>query len=388
MDDLLADATDLLDDTIELRRALHAEPEIGLDLPRTTERVLAALEGLDLGISRHERTSGVVAVLEAGDGPAVLLRGDMDGLPVVEESGEPFAARNGAMHACGHDLHTAMLVGAARLLDQRRSELPGPVIFMFQPGEEGWHGARFMLEEGLLEAAGRPPTRALALHAMSNAPTGMLLARPGPMMAAADEVIVTVTGRGGHASMPHAAADPVPVLAETLLAIEVAITRRVPVSDPAVVTFGIMAAGSAHNVIPETARMHGTMRTLSAERRDATKDLVRTVASGVAGAHGVSVDVEFVPGYGVTANDEREVDRLEVLADRIGVPFRTMDDPIMGAEDFSYVLERVPGAMAFLGAAPEGTDPEEAAPNHSNRVRFDESVMARGIATYAAFALD
>src|SRR3984885_14551419 len=210
---LFDEATAISGDIAELRHAIHREPEIGLQLPRTQAKILAALDGLPLEISLGKQLSSVTAVLRGGrPGPVVLLRADNDALPVTETTGLPFASQiDGAMHACGHDLHTAMLVGAARVLCARQRDLPGSVIFMFQPGEEGLGGARLMIEEGVLAAAGEPPAAAFALHVFSHLlDHGVFAARPGPAMAAMDPLDVTVRGRGGHASAPHRSADPVP----------------------------------------------------------------------------------------------------------------------------------------------------------------------------------
>jgi hippurate hydrolase len=235
-------------EAVSLRQRIHAEPEIGNDLPLTREKVLSALNGLPLDIHLNKQTSGIVAVLGADrDGPAIILRGDMDALPMVEDTGLEFSSLSGAMHACGHDLHTAMLVGTAHLLAARAPELAGPVVFMFQPGEEGDHGARYMLEEGLLEVVSPRPTRAFALHVSTAYESGTVRHRPGAQMAAADEVGIEVKGRGGHASAPFQALDPIAVAAEILLATQTAITRRISVFDPAVVTFGSIDAGTAHN---------------------------------------------------------------------------------------------------------------------------------------------
>lgn len=389
--DLLQHARTLQPSTVELRRALHRHPEVGNDLPMTRATVLDALAGLDLDIHLHDSTSGIVAVLRpGGDGPAIVLRGDMDALPMPEDTGLPFASEvDGVMHACGHDLHTAMLAGAARLLTERRDELAGPVVFMFQPGEEGHHGARFMLDEGLLDVVDPAPTGAFAIHVTSWFPSGTINHRPGPQMASADTVNVRVRGRGGHASAPFLAADPIPAAAEIVLAVETALTRTVNPFDPAVVTFAHIAAGTTHNVIPADAFLGGTMRTFSPETRGAVQALVRRVAAGVAAAHGVESDVWFEGGYPVTSNDAAFTAFLDQVAgDLVGpdavVP---LPAPIMGAEDFSYVLERVPGALTFLGACPSDLVPGQAPGNHSNLVRFDEDVMATGVALYAAVAL-
>jgi amidohydrolase len=388
---LLASARELLPDIVELRRALHRHPEIGNDLPVTRETVLTALDGLPLELHLHETTSGIVAVLDGGlPGPAVLLRGDMDGLPMPEDTGLPYASEvHGAMHACGHDLHTAMLVGAARLLSAGRDQLPGRVVFMFQPGEEGDHGAQIMLDEGLLEAVDPAPTGAFAIHVTALYESGTVHHRPGPQMASADEVYVTITGRGGHASAPYLAQDPIPVAAEIVLAVETALTRRINVLDPAVVTFARMVAGTTHNVIPETAELSGTIRALSEETRRQVPEMIERVATNVAAAHGVEAHVRIKTGYPVTVNDDA-FSRLvtDVAVDLVGEAAVTpLPYPIMGAEDWSYVLRQVPGAMAFLGACPPELMPGKAPNNHSNRVRFDEAAMATGIALYGAVAI-
>jgi hippurate hydrolase len=352
---------------------------------------MSELDGMDLDIHLHDTSSGIVAVLAGrGTGPAIVLRGDMDALDMPEDTGLDFAAPAGGMHACGHDLHTTMLIGAARLLSDRSTDLPGPVVFMFQPGEEGLHGARCMLEEGLLEVVDPRPARAFAIHVLTILPSGTVGLRPGPLMASADQVRVTVTGRGGHASMPHLAADPVPVACELVLAVETAVTRSIPVFDPAVVTFGVVSAGSAHNVIPESAFLHGTIRAMSEDTRGAVHELVARVAEGVASAHAMTVDVDIEKGYPVTVNDVAEYGRIKGLASALFGQDSVVEmaEPMMGAEDWSYVLEEVPGVMAFLGACPPELDPRTAPANHSNRVDFDERAMVQGVALYAAAALD
>src|SRR3954469_9342317 len=237
--DLLAGAYSDPDRTIDLRRRLHRRPEIGLHLPQTQATVVEAFDGLPIEVTTGKSTTSVVGVLRgARPGPTFLLRGDMDALPVHEATGLAFASEvPGVMHACGHDTHVAMLLGAARLLAERRDELAGQVVFMVQPGEEGFHGARYMLEEGLLDAVpGAPVAGAFALHITSGFTSGTITGRSGPMMAAADQWRIAVRGRGGHASKPHVAADPVPVAAEIVLGLQTLVTRRVDVFDPAVVT--------------------------------------------------------------------------------------------------------------------------------------------------------
>ncbi|WP_214407456.1 M20 metallopeptidase family protein [Pseudonocardia lacus] len=394
MTGLVRRAQDVQHRTVALRRDLHRHPEIGLDLPHTRDAVLAALSDLPLQVHLGRSTSSVVAVLDgARPGPTVLLRGDMDALPLTEDTGLGYSSTEpGAMHACGHDTHVAMLASAARVLADRRAELAGRVLFMFQPGEEGWHGARYMIDEGLLDRtgpAGRPDA-AYALHISATLPTGEVHVRPGPLMAAADVIKVTVTGRGGHASAPHDALDPVPAAAAMVGALQTMVTRRLDAHQPAVLTIAHIRAGTTSNVIPETAFLEGTLRTLSAQTRERAHDGIRRICTHTALAHGCRAEVEIEVGYPVTVNAAGAVDRLTGVCRALLGPDRvvTMPAPIMGAEDFSYVLERVPGALAFLGGCPPGTDPATAPPNHSNRVVFDEDAMTTGVAVYAALALD
>ncbi len=401
------EAAKLADEIAELRHAIHREPEIGLDLPKTQAKVLDALDGLPLEISTGQALSSVTAVLRgsahsrahsrahsprsSGAGPVVLLRGDMDALPVTEETGLPYAsAIPGAMHACGHDLHTAMLAGAARLLSARRADLPGTVIFMFQPGEEGYAGARHMINEGLLDAAGQRPVAAYALHVTSNKlPCGMFSTRPGPMLAAADQITVTVHGRGGHASQPHRAADPIPAACEMVLALQTLVTRKFDVFDPVVITVGSFHAGTTDNVIGDQARFLATARSYSAASRAKLADQVPRLIRDIATAHGLTADAEYATEYPVTVNDAAEAAfAVQVIAEAFG-PGRgeIAQFPITGAEDFSFVLEEVPGAFVFLGACPPDRDPESAPTNHSALALFDDAALAEGTALYAELAL-
>jgi amidohydrolase len=376
----------------ELRRSIHAEPEIGLELPRTQGKVLAALDGLPLEITRGRSLSSVTAVLRGGrPGRTVLLRGDMDALPVTERTGLPFSSRvAGAMHACGHDLHTAMLAGAARLLSARQAELPGNVIFMFQPGEEGPGGARYMIEEGVLDAAGERPAAAYALHVASNElPLGCCSTRPGPALAAADVLDVTVRGHGGHGSQPHRAADPIPAACEIVTALQTLVTRKFDPFDPVVITVGSFHAGTKDNIIPDTARFEATIRSLSAGSRQRVKDAAMLLARQIAAAHGLSAQVDYLDGYPVTVNDEAEAAFAEgVITDLFGPGrFHLEPHPITGSEDFSYVLEQVPGAFVMVGACPPDRDPDTAPDNHSPDAIFDDAVLADGTTLYVELAL-
>lgn len=347
------------------------------------------LDGLPLTVQTGATTTSVVATLDGDrDGPTILLRGDMDALPMPEDTGLDFASEvDGAMHACGHDTHVAMLAGAARLLADRRKDLAGRVVFMFQPGEEGFHGARYMLDEGLL-AGERPPTAAFAIHQTPNLPSGVVAAKGGAQLASSDTLEITIRGAGGHASMAHLACDPVPIACEIVTAIQSMITRTVDVFDPAVVTVAKIRAGTTSNVIPETAYLLGTVRAVSERTRHKVLDNLRRLADGIAAAHGAIADVTIGVGYPVTVNDDGWAERSLAVAERtLGAgKASTMPSPLMGAEDFSYVLNAVPGAMVFLGSGPRGV--KHAAPNHSNRMVLDEDAMASGIALYAAMALD
>ncbi|WP_435796366.1 M20 metallopeptidase family protein [Kitasatospora aureofaciens] len=376
-----------------LRRELHQEPEIGLDLPRTQARLLSALDGLPLELTPGKGLSSITAVLRGGrPGPKVLLRADMDALPVQEHVQVPYASKiPGAMHACGHDLHMAALVGATRLLVERRAELAGDVVLMFQPGEEGAGGAQRMVDEGVLDAAGERVVAAYALHvAAALLPNGLVTARPGPMLAASDTLRVTLRGRGGHGSSPHSALDPVPATCEAVLALQSMVTRRIDAFDPVVLTVGTLGAGTAANVIPDEARFEATVRSFSTRSRELVGSEALRVVHGIAAAHGLEAVAEVEPGYPVTVNDPVETDFATGLAARLFGPERyvPMPQPIAGSEDFGVLAAVVPSAFLMLGAAPtDGRDPFTAAYNHSPDAEFEDNVLADGAALLAALAL-
>ncbi len=372
---------------VALRRRIHEKPELGLDLPETTAALLDSLGDLGLELAHSSKTSGVVARLRgARSGPTVLLRADMDALPMPEDTGLPFASRvPGRMHACGHDAHTAMLAAAARVLARHRDALSGDVIFFFQPGEEGFAGARIMLGESLFDP--REVKRAFALHIDPRVPVGQVASRAGALLASADSFSISVTGRGGHASMPHDALDPIPVACEIVSAIQSFVTRRIDVFDPAVISVTKIASGTTGNVIPESAEMLGTIRATSPKARERAHAGLRQVVDGVCAAHGARALVAIVEGYPVTVNDAEQSEfARDVVADLLGGDaYVEMPAPVMGAEDFSFVLEKIPGAMLFLGVRPDDTSLR--APCHSNRMVLNEEGMAHGIAVHAALAL-
>lgn len=391
------EAHDSLSDAVALRRQLHQWPEIGNHLPITRDAVLSALEGLPLDLNLHTSTSGIAAMLTGSKpGPTILLRGDMDALPMPEDTDLDFTSRvDGCMHACGHDTHTAMLVGAAKMLAARRGDLAGRVLFMFQPGEEGHAGAKYMLQEGLLDVAPladgtpSPVTGAFALHISSALPVGMVSTRGGALMASSDRLLITVHGRGGHASEPYRALDPIPIACEIVQAMQMMVTRRIDVFDPTIVTVGRITAGTTNNVIPETAEIEGTIRAVSERTRTKVHAGITRVAEGIAAAHDAAVTVEIMLGYPVTKNNSGFADFASgVAAEVLGVErVFQMPHPVMGAEDFSYVLEAVPGSMMFLGGTHADRNPATAPPNHSNRVTFDEDAMVSGMALYTAVAM-
>ncbi|THJ66850.1 amidohydrolase [Arthrobacter echini] len=388
--DFPAEAQRIVDELVELRRALHRNPELGNDLPETQGHVLTALEGLPLELTTGRALTSVVAVLRgAHPGPTVLLRGDMDGLPVEEDTGLEYASTNSRMHACGHDLHTAGLVGAAKLLSPHREELSGNVVFMFQPGEEGPGGAQPMIDEGVLDIAGARVDAAFAVHVMPGTP-GTFTSRSGTMMAGANVLRVVFHGAGGHGSMPQEALDPVPPLVEFCQALQVMVTRRFSVFDPVVVSVTNLAAGDAINVIPPAASMGATVRTLSPETTRDFPVYASQLAESIAAAHGCTVEIEWLNQYPPTINHaDQSAYLLRTLTEVFGADrVIEVDDPLMGSEDFSYILEEIPGAFYMLQATPQGIDPESAANNHSPLVQFDDSVLGDQAASLAALAFN
>jgi amidohydrolase len=389
--ELLAESEDLLPEAVTLRRELHQHPELGLHNTRTQERLLDAIDGLGLEVKTNSNCSGIMAVLNGDNhGPTMLLRADMDALPLHEDADLPFkSTTEDTMHACGHDLHVSMLVGAAKMLHARRKEIKGRVVLMFQPGEEGYHGARYMIDDGLLNVAG-PVGKAFAIHVTTVAPSGVVALKSGPLMASSDTLRIRIVGRGGHASAPHHTLDPIPIACEIVLALQTMITRRIDVFDPGVVTIAKIQSGTTTNIIPPFADIVGTIRAVSERTRAEIHSSIKRVAEGIAGAHEGAAEVEIELGYPVTVNsDSVAADVMRIGKDIFGAQrVMPMKSPVMGSEDWSYVLQNVPGAMAFLGATAHGQDPFKAAPNHSNLVHFDESTMSTGIALYTAMALD
>ncbi|ANS78011.1 N-acetyl-L,L-diaminopimelate deacetylase [Serinicoccus hydrothermalis] len=386
--DFPSEARALADDLTALRRGLHQTPELGNDLPQTQARVLAALDGLPLEITTGTALTSIVAVLRgANPGPTVLLRGDMDALPVAEETGHDFASTNGNMHACGHDLHTAGLVGAARLLAAHQNELAGNIVFMFQPGEEGPGGAAPMIAEGVLDAAGARIDAAYGVHVLPGEP-GVFGTRRGAILAGANELRITFHGAGGHGSQPHRALDPVPPLLEFCQALQVMISRRFDVFDPVVASITNLSAGDAINVIPASASMGASVRTLSQGTTEAFPRYAAELAQSVAAGHGCTAEVDWKSLYPPTINDPGEADFALATLRTVFGEDRAVEtkDPLMGSEDFSYVLQNAPGAFYFFQVSPPEIDPQTAAFNHSPHVLFDDAHLADQAASLAALA--
>ncbi|MEV4774063.1 M20 metallopeptidase family protein [Microbacterium sp. LWH12-1.2] len=384
-----AEADALLPELIALRRRLHATPEIGFHLPQTQTAVLEALEPLGLEITTGTDLSSVTAVLHGSSaGPSVLLRADMDALSITEATGLPYASTNGAMHACGHDMHTAGLIGAARLLTARRAEIAGSVVFMFQPAEEAGGGAPLMIRDGVLHAAGVRVDAAYGMH-VGPGVRGLFQTRPGPIMAGSNAVKVRIRGRGGHGARPHLSVDPVPAVAELVLALQNWVTRRFDVFDPVVLTVTKLFAGEVLNVIPDEAGFAATLRTLSTASIETVRNELPAFVERIAAAHGCTAEVEVIVGYPVTVNSHAETaSAIGTLRGMFGDErVEELASPFMASEDFSYVLNEVPGAFIFFRTTPADLDPAEAEANHSPRAVFDDGLLADQAAAMAALAL-
>jgi len=382
----------MLPELQSLRRKLHQIPEFGLELPNTLKVILDEISPLGEITLGKSITSAVLHIKGDLPGPTVLLRADMDALAVIEDTGVPYASTNGFMHACGHDLHMAMGVGAAKILASRKSELKGEVIIFFQPGEEGHHGADVMIEEQALMVSGSKPIRAYGLHVFSSYPVGMMGSRSGPLMASAGDLLVTVTGSGGHGSMPWLSKDPISVLNEIMSSLQTMVTKRFSAFDPVIVNIGWVRAGdtATTNVIPETASFGATVRVFSEENATKLKQYTQELVDSIATGFGLSATIEFTRATKVLMNDPQAISSVEkVTSELFGASrYINLPTPIAGGEDFASILSEVPGAFVFMGACPPGTDHTTAATNHSNKAVFDDSVLGDGAALLASLAVD
>ncbi|MCJ7994438.1 amidohydrolase [Rhizobium cremeum] len=362
-------------DVLATRHHLHQYPEIGLSEFDTSDYVAKQLEALGYEVHRGLAKTGVVATLRNGTSTkSIGIRADFDALPILEETGAAYASKNpGVMHACGHDGHTAMLLGAARILAERRN-FDGVVHLIFQPAEENFGGARIMMEDGLFEKF--PCDAVFALHNDPTIPFGKFALREGPIMAAVDECVITVNGRGGHGAEPQDTADPIVCGASIIMALQTVVSRNIHPIDPSVITVGAFHAGAASNVIPERAEMKLSIRSFDPKVRDQLEERIRTIAEGQAASYGMSVTLDYQRGYNATINHKAETDFIRALAiDFAGADkVYDMDRPTMGSEDFAYMLEKRPGCYFFLGTQRTPNDP----PLHHPRYDFNDDILPVG----------
>lgn len=391
------------DKVVQWRRHFHANPELSNREFETAEYVAEFLRGLGMEVQTGVAHTGVVGVLEGGrPGPVVGLRADMDGLPVRSRAGLEFSPDDvtaeflgdevPVSHACGHDTHMAMLMGVAEIFAARRDELPGTIKFIFQPAEEGAPpgeegGAELMVAEGVLKD---PDVDVIfGQHIWSLAPVGRIGFRAGGTMAAADRFVITVHGKQTHGSTPWTGVDPIAVASQIVVGLNMIISRQTELTkEAAVISVGRVRAGVRNNIIPETAELIGTIRTLDTEMQDRIHANIRRTAEHIAASQGATVDVEIERGYPVTYNDPELTERMAPTLERVGGENAVRIDAITGAEDFSFFQKEVPGLYFFVGGLPEGTDPTEAAPHHTPDFYIDESGMKTGVRALANLAID
>ena len=385
---------------IEWRRHLHQHPELSNREVETAKYITERLKGFGLQPQTGVARTGVVAVLQGGrPGPTVALRADMDGLPVREEVDVPFASKAtseyegnkvGVMHACGHDTHVAILLATARVLTQMKDRLPGSVKFMFQPAEEGAPlderpaGAELMVKEGVMKGV----DAVFGLHVFANVPTGTITYRSGPFMAAADQFDITITGKQTHGSAPWRGVDPIVVGSQIVSALQTIVSRSVDITQlPAIVSVGQFQSGVRNNIIPETAKLVGTIRTFDDDVQNDIHARVQKIAEGVATSMGARADVQIHRGYPVTSNDPQLTAKMLPTLERVAPGKVTESELITGAEDFTYFQREAPGLFVFLGITP----PEQAgkAPaNHSPLFYVDEKALPTGVRALANLAVD
>jgi amidohydrolase len=376
----------LLDDVVAIRRDLHAHPELGFEETRTAGIVAERLRRLGYDVHERIAETGVVGVLRGGKpGKTIMLRADMDALPLPEENDVPYKSTvEGKMHACGHDGHVAILLGAAELLAARRADIGGTLVLCFQPAEEGRGGAQKMVEEGMLERFN--VERAYGLHLFSLMPTGLLGFREGPFYASSDSIEITIEGFGGHGAAPHLSVDPVLVAAEFVASVQKVVSRQIDPLEPAVVTIGAIHAGTTHNVIPSTARLLGTVRAFNSEVRAKMAERIERVLRGVCEASGASYTFDYLWRYPVTSNDAEQTQYVRALAEaELGEDRCLTSDKHMGAEDFSFFAEKVPATYFVLGCRGDGGS---AFPHHHGRFDMDEAALATGVRIMTALGLD
>jgi amidohydrolase len=377
----------VLERVVAIRRDLHEHPELAFEEVRTAGVVATRLRELGFDdVAEGIGGTGVVGVLRGTrPGRTIMLRADMDALPILEENAHPFTSQNaGTMHACGHDGHVAMLLGAAEIVAGRRNELAGTVCFLFQPAEEGKAGAKAMIEDGVLERFGIE--RAYGLHLASSEPVGVVGVREGAFYASSDSIEITIEGKGGHGAAPHLSIDPVYVASSFVVAVQQVVSRQVDPLEPAVVTIGAFHGGTTHNVIPSRVTLMGTVRAFSAEVREAFAGRIEAILKGICDTAGATYTFDYIWRYPVTSNDTEQTRYVRALAERTVGTELVKDVPkLMGAEDFSFFAERVPACFYTIGA--NGSD-DTSWPHHHARFDVDERAFASGVAMMAALALD
>jgi amidohydrolase len=376
----------VLDDVIKLRRDFHMHPELGFEEVRTARIVAERLKELGYEIRTGVGETGVVGVLRTKKpGRTILLRADMDGLPVQEESKVPFASQErGKMHACGHDGHVAILLGAAQMIMERRDLLVGTIVLCFQPAEEGKGGAKAMIEAGVLDDP--HVEKVYGLHLGSLYPVGVVAVRPGPIMASSDSIEVTIHGRGGHGAAPHQTVDPILTAAQFVTSVQSVVSRSIDPIQPAVVTIGAIHGGTIHNVIPDDVKLLGTVRAFDAGVRDQMKPRIESVLKGCCESAGAAYDYDYLRRYPVTVNNAAEAAYVADLAARTLGASRSVEfERTMGAEDFSFMLEQRPGCFFFVGSQ---SGPATAVAHHNARFAIDERCLEAGVQMMTALALD
>ncbi len=377
---------DLVADVIAVRRDLHRHPELGFEERRTAALVATRLREFEYEVAEGIGITGVVGMLRGTrPGKTVMLRADMDALPIEEENDAGYASQTrGKMHACGHDGHVAMLLGAAALIARRRDELAGTIVLCFQPAEEGRGGAQAMIDAGVLERFG--VERAYGLHLASAFPTGIVGLREGSFYASSDSIEITIEGAGGHGAAPHLSVDPVYVAGAFIVAVQQIVARQIDPLAPAVVTIGAVHAGTTHNVIPSRATLLGTVRAFDDDVRAAMAARIERVLRGVCESSGATYAFEYLRRYPVTSNDAEQTRYVRALAAAEIGATRVIEAPkLMGAEDFSLFAERVPACFYSIGC---NGGPASAFPHHHAKFDIDERALETGVRMMTALALD
>ena len=394
MSSILESAKALQEELLQHRQKIHQNPELGMALPKTYDYVKTALKEMGIEVTDYGQSALSALIGDPSKGKVILLRADMDALPIKEETDETFASTNGFMHACGHDIHTTMLLGAAKILKAHESELKGAVKLMFQPGEETLQGAKYMVEKGVLE---NPKVdAAMMIHVATGVPLPsgyFIVPGAGASSSASDTFEIVVNGKGGHGAMPENAVDPLNIISHIHLSLQTILSREIPAAESAVVTVGVMQGGTTFNVIPDTASMKGTVRTFSEKTRTFIEGRIGEIASGTATLFRATAKTEYIKGCPSVVNDEALVNQMyQTISSHFGESFiipmasAMPGGKIMGSEDFSFVTQKVPSIMISLsmGNSEEGY----AYPMHHPKTKFDQKDIYRGTAIYAQFALD